>query len=218
MLKELIESLEIRKDIRIIRYTACVTAIATYYLCDKVVFADRKAVLDQKDAVIDNLKIETHKLEMQSTEYAAALEDTKKRSNQLNNEVLRLQPYEQAFPQWKKALEDERERSSNLQDQLNQAEQTSSATKQMADSCVVDRNQLSASVTKLNEAITNAIPILDKRKEIAKLESEKNSVENTIAELDTSLSRDFNIEKIAQLKRISAEYQQQIIQLRQCAR
>ena len=217
MLKELLESIGITKEIRIVIYTACVTAIAMYFIGDKFLFTERGAILSQNKNDIDTLKSVNQKQEKQLADYASEIEQLNARLADLNKEVTRLHPYEQAFPEWKKALDDERMKSSNLHDQLNQLSQGSRDMKQTMDSCTSERNDLRASVSKLNGIVTSYGPILDRRNEVKEIERNKNSVEMKIAELDgDSVNRVFYSQKIDQLKRVSAEYQQQLLQLRQC--
>lgn len=217
MLKELLESLGITKEIRIVIYTACVTAVAMYFIGDKFLFTERSAILSQNKNDIDTLKSANQKQEKQLADYLTAIEQRNTRLADLSKEISRLQPYEQALPEWKKALDDERVKSSNLQEQLNQVSQGSRDTKQAMDSCTAERNDLRASVSKLNGIVTSYGPILDRRNEVKEIERNKDSVEMKIAELDgDSINRTFYSQKIDQLKRVSAEYQQQLLQLRQC--
>lgn len=217
MLKELLESLGITKEIRIVIYTACVTAVAMYFISDRFLFTERSAILSQNKNDIETLKSTNQKQEKQLADYLAAIEQRNDRLADLNKEISRLQPYEQALPEWKKALEDERMRSSGLQEQLNQVSHGSRDTKQAMDSCSAERNDLRASVSKLNGIISAYAPILDRRNEVKEIERNKNSVEMKIAELEgDSIHRTFNSQRIDQLKRVSAEYQQQLLQLRQC--
>ncbi|MGC4062178.1 MAG: hypothetical protein QM749_15565 [Aquabacterium sp.] len=217
MLKELLESLGIKKEIRIVIYTACVTAVAMYFIGDKFLFTERSAILSQNKNDIDTLKSANQKQEKQLADYLAAIEQRNTRLADLSKEISRLQPYEQALPEWKKALDDERVKSSNLQEELNQVSQESRDTKQAMDSCIAERNDLRASVSKLNGIVTSYGLILDRRNEVKEIERNKNSVEMKIAELDgDSINRTFYSQKIDQLKRVSAEYQQQLLQLRQC--
>lgn len=217
MLKELLESLGITKEIRIVIYTACVTAAAMYFICDKLLFAERSAILSQNKNDIDALKSVNQNQGTQLANYLAEIEQRNTRLADLSKEISRLQPYEQALPEWKKALDDERMKSSNLQEHLNQVSQGVRDTKQTMDSCTAERNDLRASLSKLNGIVASYGPILDRRNEMKEIERNKNSVETKIAELDgDSINRVFYTQKIEQLKRVSAEYQQQLLQLRQC--
>ena len=219
MLKELLESLGITKEIRIAIYTACVTAVAMYFIGDKFLFTERAAILSQSKNDIETLKATNQKQEKQLADYLSAIEQRNTRLAELSKEISRLQPYERTLPEWKKALDDERMKSSNLQDQLNQMSQGSRDSKQAMDSCTAERNDLRASVSKLNGVVASYGPILDRRNEVREIEKNKNSVEMKISELDgDSINRTFYTQKIEQLKRVSAEYQQQLLQLRQCTR
>lgn len=217
MLKELLESLGTKKEIKIAIYTACVTVIAMYFIGDKLLFTERSSVLSQNKNDIDTLKLENQKQEKQLSEYLSVIAQRNSRVADLSKEISRLQPYEQAIPEWKKALDDERVKSANLQDQFNQAGQGSRDARQAADSCLIERNDLKANVAKLNGIVSSYAPILDRRNEIREIERNKNSVEIKIAELDgDAINRTFSAQKIEQLKRVSAEYQQELVQLRQC--
>jgi len=216
MLKELLESLGITKEIKIVIYTACVTAVAMYFIGDKFLFTERSATLSQSKNDIETLKATSQKQEKQLAEYLSTIEQRNTRLVDLNKEISRLQSYEQSLPEWKKALDDERIKSSKLEDQLNQMSQGARDAKQAMDSCTVERNDLKTSVSKLNAIVASYGPILDKRNEVKEIERNKNSVEMKITELDNTLNRTFHAEQIEQLKRVSAEYQQQLLLLRQC--
>lgn len=219
MLKELLESLGIKKEIRIVIYTACVTAIAMYFIGDRLLFIERGAILSQNKNDIDNLKLVNQKKEKQLEEYYSVLEQRNLRVNELSKEISRLQPYEQAIPEWKKALDDERAKSSTLQDQLNQLNQGLRDIKQTADSCIAEKNDLRVNISKLNGIISSYAPLLDRRNEIREIEKNKNSIEVKLLELDgDTVSRTFNTQKIEQFRRMAAEYQQQLLQLRQCGK
>jgi chromosome segregation ATPase len=217
MFKELLELLSIKKEAKIVICTICVTAVAMYFIGDRLLFADRSAALNQYKSDIDNLKTESERQDKKIGEYSSELEQKNSQINDLNKEIARLQSFEQVLPEWKKALEDERTRSSNLQDQLNQINQAARDLRQASDSCTVEENNLKASNSKLNEIVSSYGPLLSKRNEIKGIENNKDSVEAKLSELDGDpVSRQFNVEKIAQLKRVSFEYQQQLLQLRQC--
>lgn len=58
---------------------------------------------------------------------------------------------------------------------------------------------------------------LSKKNEIKEIENNKNATEMKIAELESSpLNEQYYTNRIEQLKRIALEYQQQLLQLRQC--
>ena len=213
------ESLSIKKEIRLAIYTACVVATATYFICDHFVFSERSAILSQNKNDIDSLKSINQKQEKQLEEYHSTLDQRDLRINELDKEVARLKPYEQTIPEWKKALDDERTKSSSLQDRLNQLSQESRDIKQAADSCTAERSDLKANISKLNGIVSSYTPLLDRRNEISDIEKNKNSVEIKLAELEgDTINRQFSAQKIEQLKRVSAEYQQQLLQLQQCSR
>ena len=217
MLKELIESLGIGEKTRIALYSMCVTAIAMYFICDRVLFAERGSILNQNQATIDSLKQKVSEQGQQLADYAAALQRTKAQADQFNQEIARLQPFEQAVPQWRKALDDERERTSGLQAEFARQGQVATQSSQAVDACVAERNELRTSLSRLNEVVTSYGPLLSRRNEIQELERSKEAVEASLAALDGSaISREFDEHKIEQLKRLSTEYQQQILQLRQC--
>jgi F0F1-type ATP synthase membrane subunit b/b' len=219
MLKELLESLGIGKEVRIAVYAICVTAVAMYFICGNFIFPERNEILNQYKSDVDNIKSVNQDQSKKLEEYSLALDQRNSKLNELNGEIstLQSQSCEQVLPEWRKALDNERSKSSNLQDQINQLIQNTKDLKQVSDNCMADANNIKANNLSLNNIVSGYTPLLSKINEIKEIESNKNSVEEKLAELDgNDISRPFNIEKIQQLKRISAEYQQQIIQLQQC--
>lgn len=219
MVKELLEALGVKKEIRILVFSVCITAVAMYFVGDRFLFSDRREILNQDKSEIENLKLINQKKEKQIEEDFAALQQRTQRINELSKEISRLQPYEQAIPEWRKALDDERQKSSQLQEQLNQLNSNSRELKQIVDSCTAERGDLKSNLSKLNAIISSYAPLVDRRNEIREIERNKDSVEAKIAELEGSpINRQFDVLKIEQLKRVSAEYQQQLLHLRQCGK
>lgn len=219
MVKELLEALGVKKEIRILVFSVCITAVAMYFVGDRFLFSDRREILNQDKSEIENLKLINQKKEKQIEEDFAALQQRTQRINELSKEISRLQPYEQAIPEWRKALDDERQKSSQLQEQLNQLNSNSRELKQIVDSCTAERGDLKSNISKLNAIISSYAPLVDRRNEIREIERNKDSVEAKIAELEGSpINRQFDVLKIEQLKRVSAEYQQQLLHLRQCGK
>lgn len=219
MFKELLESVGIGKEVRIAVYAICVTAVAMYFICGNILFSERGDVLNQYKSEIDNLKSVNQDQAKRLEEYSLVVDQRNSKISELNLEVSTLQSQScgQVLPEWRKALDDERSKSSNLQDQLNQLSQNARDLKQASDGCMADVNNLRDSNINLNKIVSGYAPLLSKINEIKEIESNKNSVEAKLADLDgDDVSRSFNVEKIQQLKRISAEYQQQILQLQQC--
>jgi hypothetical protein len=221
MLKELLEYLGIGKEVKIAVSAMCVTAVAMYFICGNVLFPERSEILNKYKSEIDGLKSVNQDQAKKLEEYSLMQDQKNSRINDLNVEVSKLQAQscESVLPEWRKALDDERTKSSNLQDQIIQLNQNARDLKQASDSCMADVNSLRASNSKLNDVVSSYAPLLSKESEIKRIESNKNSIEAKLAELNgDDISRSFNVERIAQLKRVSAEYQQQILQLQQCER
>jgi len=218
MLKELLESAGITKEIRIAIYAICVTAVAMFFISDKLLFPERSAVTNQYKSDIDNLKVVNQKQEKRLEEFSSAVDERNLRINELSKEISRLQTYEQAIPEWRAALDNERTKSSNLQDQLIKVTQSSKDVKQSADSCYTDRDELKTNVSRLTQLVSSYAPIVDRTAEIRQLEKNKEAAELKLLELQDSMTKQFYPDKIEQLKRLSAEYNQQLLQLRQCSR
>lgn len=221
MLKELLEYLSIGKEMKIAVSAVCVTAVAMYFICGNILFPERVEALEKYKSEIDGLKLMNQDQAKKLEEFSMVQDQKNSKINDLSVEISKLQSQscEQVLPEWRKALDDERSKSSNLQEQLNQTSQNARDLKQASDSCMSDLSNAKASNLKLNGIISSYEPLLSKINEIKEIESNKNSVEEKLAELDgDNISRQFNVEKIQQLKRVSAEYQQQILQLQQCER
>ena len=166
MVKELLEALGVKKEIRILVFSVCITAVAMYFVGDRFLFSDRREILNQDKSEIENLKLINQKKEKQIEENFAALQQRNQRINELSKEISRLQPYEQAIPEWRKALDDERQKSSQLQEQLNQLNSSSRELKQIVDSCTAERGDLKVNISKLNAIISSYAPLVDRRNEI----------------------------------------------------
>ncbi|VWC54310.1 hypothetical protein BLA13014_08322 [Burkholderia aenigmatica] len=209
MAKNLLDLIPLSKEAAIVVITAGATVIATagvvWAACDKFYSV-------QMASAIDRYKSDNEELRSKIRDQAKGLGQ-----NDLN--VVRLQSLEQAIEQYKKALSDERVRSVGLEAQVNQLSQGSRDVKQTSDSCAAEVENLKMDNARLNEYALKIAPFVNKRNQIQVIENNKDSVEAKLAELEGDhIGRSFNTEKIAQLKRVSAEYQQQILQLQQCER
>ncbi|WP_321966689.1 hypothetical protein [Burkholderia cepacia] len=207
MWKELVDLIPLGKETKIVLFTACVTVSAavagTYYACDKFIFAERTSVLNEYKSEIENLKLV-------NGNQAKLLE-------QYSLEVSRLRTFEQLLPEYKKALSDERVRSAGLEAQLNQLGQGSRDIKQISDSCTAEVVTLKAANARLNDYVGRVEPFVNKQNQIRNIEADKNSIEVKLAELEGDhINSQFNYERIAQLRRVSSEYQQRILALQQC--
>ncbi|MDN7753089.1 hypothetical protein [Burkholderia gladioli] len=207
MLKDFIDMLQLSNEAKIAVVTACITisatAAGTYYACDKFIFSERTAVLNEYKSEIDSLRSTNGNQQKMIDQYSA--------------EITRLRTYEQMLPEYKKALDDERVRSAGLEAQINQIGQGSRDIKQVSDSCSAEVATLKSDNARLNDYVRRVGPFIDKQNQIRDLEENKNSVEVKLAELEWDhIYSQFNAEKIAQLRRVSSEYQQRILALQQC--
>ncbi|SFD52557.1 hypothetical protein [Paracidovorax konjaci] len=218
MLNNLIGFIGISKEWSIAICSACITAGAMYFVADKILFADRIAVTNQYKNEIDNLKSIAQKQDGKLESSALALKQKDAQIFDLKKEISILKDFENAIPEWKKALTEERAKATTLQLNINQALQNSNDLKQALDSCNKENEELKNGNARLKSIIAIYAPMLEKRNELKEIEKNKELAENHISELerDNSVFGHLNAPKIAQLKRISSEYQQQIIQLRQC--
>jgi hypothetical protein len=219
MFKELLESLGLNKDLRIVCYTICVTSIAMYFIGDHVFFAERTAVLNQNKNELEGLKLIKLKDEKNLEEYRYLTTQNEQKIAVLSREITRLKTYELAIFDFKKALDEERAGSSLLREQIYQLNLSSKENKQIAESCAAEKVELRTNVSKLNGVISSYAPILDRRSEIVGIEKNKNSLEVKIAELESDpYYKQLYVQKVEQLKRLSSEYQQHLLQLRQCGK
>lgn len=219
MLITALDSLGVKKEARIVILTVCLTALATHFVDDRILLADRGAVRQLAENEIAELKLAKQKHEELLELRLRELQQQSKTLSEMRQEVSRLQTFEQVLPDWRKALNDEREKAAVMQGNLSRLNAEVNEAQQMANSCTAERNDLKTTVIKLNNIVLQHQPLLERRNEIRELENAKRLAESTLTELEReSYMVAFNAPKIEQMKRITAEYHQQLIQLRQCAK
>ncbi|MCO8321118.1 hypothetical protein ABEG10_11835 [Burkholderia cenocepacia] len=207
MAKSLLDYIPLSKEAAIVVITAGTTAIATagvvWAACDKFYSVQIASAIDRYKS--DNADLRS------------IVRDQAKGLGQNDLNVVRLQSSEQTVEQYKKALSDERVRSAGLEAQLNQLGQGSRDIKQVSDSCSAEVATLKADNARLNEFASKATPLLSRQNQIRELQNSKDSIEATLLKLEGDFTTpSIHPEKIVQLKRVSSEYQQQILQLQQC--
>jgi chromosome segregation ATPase len=198
--------------------TAAAACTGTYFVCDKFIFNERPLAIEQLKNNLTKEKDNSREINEFAKERRNRAMSLKDQNEQFEKELNRLKPYEKALPDWKAAHQELQSRVNKLREAntfLDSEIQKGKLTSTTCGQELISVRQIAKAVTEEN---ANAKLMCSRKSQISEIESKKNVVENRLAGLlsGTSFQFDSTQREVAQLERLSNQFQQRLIQLQGC--